>query len=351
MLVWILRSMTVAGAPLLTYYIISPDWRGLVGGLLCGLLLVAIEMLVESINLMTIIIGIVGAIMGLIVSKFVDMGIGQLQHEQLLFIWTKYHPLTQFLFIMLGLILAVRKSPELDDLDRDLTKIGKQRGKHVKVIDTSAIIDGRILDICETHWLSDTVIVPRFVLTEMHTLADSQDSMKRARGRRGLDILARLQESTDASFKVLEKDIPGLTDVDSKVIRLAAEMGAQVISTDFNMNKMAALESVTVLNINDLSTALKPVVLPGESMSIFVMKEGKEKEQGVGYLDDGTMVVVEEGRKWLGKRIEASVYSILQTSAGRMIFVKARGKNPEIETEDPQAPKPDPRRLKNDKAG
>ncbi|MDD4004872.1 MAG: hypothetical protein PHW69_06665 [Elusimicrobiaceae bacterium] len=349
MLIWILRFFAVAGAPLLTYYLISPDWRGLTGGLVCGLLLVAIEMLVESINLMTIIIGIVGAIMGLVVSKFMDMGMGQLQSEQLLTMWTKYHPLTQFLFIMLGLILAVRKSPELDDLDRDLTKIGKQRGKHVKVIDTSAIIDGRILDICDTHWLSDTVVVPRFVLTELHTLADSQDGMKRARGRRGLDILARLQENTDASFKVLEKDIPGLSDVDSKVIRLASEMGAQVISTDFNMNKMASLEGVVVLNINDLSTALKPVVLPGENMTIFVMKEGKEKEQGVGYLDDGTMVVVEEGRKWIGKRIEASVYSILQTSAGRMIFVKARGKNPEIEMEDPQAKQDSKRTMRHDK--
>jgi uncharacterized protein YacL len=336
------------GAPVMTYYFISPDWRGILGGTLCGLALVTVEILLESINLMTLIIGLAGAIMGLITAKFLGLGLAQLQNAPLSGLWDKYHPLIQFLFIMMGLILAIRKSPELDDLDKDLTKLGKIRGKYIKLIDTSSIIDGRILDVCETHWMSGTVIVPRFVLTELHALADSQDTMKRARGRRGLDILARLQENTETPFKIVEKDFPDLAGVDAKLIRLASEMGARVITTDFNMNKLAALESVTVLNINDLSTALKPVVLPGETMSIFVMKDGKEKEQGVGYLDDGTMVVVEEGRKWVGKRIEVAVYSILQTSAGRMIFVKARKEKPiEAEHELMKMPEPEPERVKN----
>ena len=192
------------------------------------------------------------------------------------------------------------------------------------MLDLTAIIDGRIIDICETHFLSGTLVVPRFVLNELHGLAESPDQMKRARGRRGLDILARLQDSKDIPFKVLDKDVPELKDTDAKLVRLARDMGANIVTTEFNMHKLASLEGVAVLNVNDLSTALKPVVLPGENMSLFVMKDGKEKEQGVGYLDDGTMVVVEDGRRWIGRRIEVAVYSILQTSSGRMIFAKAK---------------------------
>ena len=195
---------------------------------------------------------------------------------------------------------------------------------HLKIVDASAIIDGRIVDICEAHFISGTLAAPRFVLNELHALSESADQLKRARGRRGLDIVARLQELKGTPLRILDKDLPELKDADAKTVRLAHELGAQLITTDFNMHKLATLEGVTVLNINDLSTALKPVFLPGESMSIFVMKDGKEKEQGVGYLDDGTMVVVEEGRRWIGKRVEVSVYSILQTSAGRMIFAKAK---------------------------
>ncbi|HOX22833.1 MAG TPA: hypothetical protein PLL10_05165, partial [Elusimicrobiales bacterium] len=184
----------------------------------------------------------------------------------------------------------------------------------------------------ETHFISGTLVVPRFVLNELHALSDSQEQLKRARGRRGLDILARLQEIKSMPLRIMDKDLPELPDADAKSIRLARDMGAQVITTDFNMHKMAVLEGVTVLNVNDLSTALKPVVLPGENMSIFVMKDGKEKDQGVGYLDDGTMVVVEEGRRWIGKRVEASVYSILQTSSGRMIFAKAKPESKQQQT-------------------
>jgi uncharacterized protein YacL len=202
--------------------------------------------------------------------------------------------------------------------------MGKKRGANVKVLDTSAIIDGRLIDIGEAHFLSGSLIVPRFVLTELNFLADSPDPMKRARGRRGLDVLARLQENSEVPVKIMDSDFPDIAEVDEKVVRLAKDLGAKIITTDFNMNKVASLQGVLCLNVNDLGLALKPVVLPGESMPLFVMKEGKEREQGIGYLDDGTMVVVEDGRKQIGKRVDVGVTSILQTSAGRMIFARIR---------------------------
>lgn len=201
---------------------------------------------------------------------------------------------------------------------------GAQPGAAPKLVDASAIIDGRIVDICETHFISGTLVVPRLVVNELNAMAAEKDPMKSARGRRGLDILARLQELKCITLQIVDKDIAEVSGNEDKIARLARELGAQLVTTDFNMHKLAMLEGVTVLNVNDLSTALKPVVLPGENMFIFVMKDGKEKDQGVGYLDDGTMVVVEDGRRWIGKRVEAAVYSILQTSSGRMIFAKAR---------------------------
>jgi len=327
MLVWILRATALLGSPVLAYYFISPDWKGVLAGAISGAVLVAMEMLLESIKLMTLIIGLVGAILSIFLTKLLDYIVFQIDSPGLTFHWTRYHILTQFLLLMLGIILAIRKGPELDDLDKDITAINKKRGGGFKLLDSSAIIDGRIIDICDTHFLSGTLICPRFLVNELHSLAESPDQLKRARGRRGLDILARLQESKEIPFRVLDKDVPDIADIDAKTVRLARELGAQVITTDFNMHKLASLEGVTALNVNDLSTALKPVVLPGENMSLFVMKEGKEKEQGVGYLDDGTMVVVEDGRRWIGRRIEVAVYSILQTSAGRMIFAKAKWDN------------------------
>jgi uncharacterized protein YacL len=202
---------------------------------------------------------------------------------------------------------------------------GKRRGADMKVLDTSAIIDGRVVDVCETRFLSGSLIVPRFVLAEMHHLADSPDSLKRARGRRGLDILARLQENSEAPVRILDQDVPDIPDVDGKVVRLAKDLGAKVVTADFNLNKIASLEGVVCLNVTDLGTALKPVVLPGESMPLFIMKEGKERDQGIGYLDDGTMVVVEDGRRFIGKRVDVVVTSILQNPSGRMVFGKAKG--------------------------
>jgi len=329
MLIWIFRMTALIGAPAIAYNQISSDWKGIAAGAAIGVILVGMEYALESVNLMTMIIGLVGAISGVIVSKLFDYAVIQIDNESLLAWWTRYALLGRFCLALLGVMIAIRKVPELDELDKDIALLGKRRGKDMKILDTSVIVDGRITDICDTRFISGVLVVPRFVLSELHSLAESSDSLKRARGRRGLDILARLQESKEFPLKVLERDVPDTKEIDVKVVKVAKELGARVITTDFNMNKIAALEGVVVLNINDLATALKPVVLPGETMSIFIMKDGREKDQGIGYLDDGTMVVVEEGRRWIGKRIEVAVHSILQTAAGRMIFVKAKGEKQE----------------------
>jgi uncharacterized protein YacL len=325
MSIWLLRLLLLAGCPAIVYFQITHSVKGALVGLAVGVALVAIEIFIEGVNLMMIISAIVGAAGGIILARLVDYMVFQIGNESLYSDWDKYSALRYFAFGAFGMIVAIRKFPELDDLDKDILKMRKRRGADIKVIDTSAIIDGRVIDICDTKFLSGTIIVPRFILQELHHLADSPDAFRRARGRRGLDMLARLQENADIPLRILDKDILEISEVDGKVVRLARDMGAKVITTDFNLNKIAALENVVCLNVNDLCTALKPVVLPGESMAVYVMKEGKEREQGIGYLDDGTMVVVEEGRRSIGKRLEVGVTSILQTSAGRMIFGKAKG--------------------------
>ncbi|UOQ44643.1 PIN/TRAM domain-containing protein [Halobacillus salinarum] len=193
-----------------------------------------------------------------------------------------------------------------------------------KILDTSVIIDGRIADICETHFLEGTVVIPQFVLEELQHIADSSDGLKRNRGRRGLDILNRLQKDLPVNVEIYEGDFEDVQEVDSKLVKLAKVMDGIVVTNDFNLNKVCEFQNVQVLNINDLANAVKPVVLPGEEMTIQVIKDGKEQNQGVAYLDDGTMIVVEEGKDYIGKTIEVIVTSVLQTSAGRMIFAKPK---------------------------
>jgi uncharacterized protein YacL len=196
--------------------------------------------------------------------------------------------------------------------------------ENVKIMDTSVIIDGRIADVCETEFIDGTIIVPQFILQELQHIADSSDSLKRARGRRGLDILHRIQKMTHIDVRIVDEDFPKIREVDSKLIALAKKLTAKVITNDFNLNKVAELQGVTVLNINDLSNAVKPVALPGEGMRVFVLKEGKEAGQGVAYLDDGTMIIVENGRRLINKNVDVVVTSVLQTAAGRMIFTRIK---------------------------
>ncbi|PAQ15175.1 PIN/TRAM domain-containing protein [Bacillus sp. FJAT-42315] len=196
--------------------------------------------------------------------------------------------------------------------------------KFYKILDTSVIIDGRIADICQTGFLEGCIIIPQFVLEELQHIADSSDTLKRTKGRRGLDILNRIQKDIPVDVEIIERDFEDIHEVDSKLVKLAKEMNGIVVTNDFNLNKVCELQKVQVLNINDLANAVKPLVIPGEEMHVLVIKDGKEQKQGIAYLDDGTMIVVEEGRDYIGKHIDVVVTSVLQTSAGRMIFAKPK---------------------------
>jgi uncharacterized protein YacL len=220
-----------------------------------------------------------------------------------------------------GLVIGAHKGDMLN-----LSALGGVFGGEIstkqsfKILDTSVIIDGRIADIVETGFLDGVLVIPQFVLRELQLVADSADSMKRNRGRRGLDILQKIQKNPDLQVRIVEDDFPQVREVDMKLIELAKVYSCKVVTNDFNLNKVATLHGVEVLNINELANALKPVVLPGETMKVFILKEGKEFNQGVAYLDDGTMVVVDHAKKQISKTIEITVTSVLQTTAGKMIF-------------------------------
>jgi len=196
--------------------------------------------------------------------------------------------------------------------------------ENLKILDTSVIIDGRIADVCETGFLEGVFVLPQFILQELQHIADAADPIKRARGRRGLDILHKIQKMSRITVRIVDEDFPKIKEVDAKLVALAKLLNAKVITNDFNLNKVAELQGVSVLNINELASSLKPVVLPGETMKVFILKEGKEYNQGVAYLDDGTMVVVENARRLIGKNADVTVTSVLQTTAGRMIFSKPK---------------------------
>ncbi len=222
-----------------------------------------------------------------------------------------------------GLIVGAKKGDMLN-----LAALGgifggeKSSKKTFKILDTSVIIDGRIADIAETGFLDGVLVIPQFVLRELQLVADSADSMKRNRGRRGLDILQRIQKMAHLNVQIVEEDFPQVREVDMKLIELAKVYDCKIVTNDFNLNKVAQLHGVEVLNINELANSLKPIVLPGETMRVFILKEGKEYNQGVAYLDDGTMVVVDNAKKMISKTIDISVTSVLQTTAGKMIFGK-----------------------------
>jgi uncharacterized protein YacL len=323
MLIHVMRGVVALAGPLIGYTQVSKDAKGILVGLAAAAVVIGIELLIERVPLDAVISAVIGAVMGLVAARLVNWSIFLLDNESLYALAQKYSLLTHFALAALGVMIAVQKRSELELLDRDLiVKGGKKKSLTTHLVDTSVLIDGRVADICDTKFIAGTLVVPRFILRELQTVADSGDGAKRARGRRGLDILARLQENPDVPVRIFDKDYPEIKETDSKLVALAKDLGARVLTTDFNLNKVAALQGVTVLNVNDLANAMKPVVLPGEVMTIFLLKEGKERDQGVAYLDDGTMVVVEDGRRGLGQKVKVTVSSILQTSAGRMIFAK-----------------------------
>lgn len=246
--------------------------------------------------------------------------------------------LGSIIILLLNLVAAIIGADvfikKKEDISALLSGLKKGQGKEkknkttlktiAKILDTSVIIDGRIFDICQTGFVEGPLVIPNFVLDELRHISDSSDSLKRTRGRRGLDILNKIQKELDIETQIWEGDFPEIAEVDSKLLKLAQVLKGKVVTNDFNLNKVAEFQGVPVLNINELANAIKPVVLPGEEMKVLVVKDGKESTQGVAYLDDGTMIVVEGGRKYMGVQLDVLVTSVLQTAAGRMIFAKPK---------------------------
>ena len=324
----------------ITCYLIRPfnlpaTWDAVVGALV-GLSIVLFEWKLRYVSLKRLIGAAIGSVLGIIGAYMFSLVIRNSLPENQTRSFMQI--MVMLLMAYVGLIVGANKGDLLN-----LSALGgvfggeKQFRKSYKILDTSVIIDGRIADIAETAFLDGIIVIPQFVLRELQLVADSADSLKRNRGRRGLDILQKLQKSAHLQIQIVEDDFPAVREVDLKLIELAKVYEAKIITNDFNLNKVAQLQGVDVLNINELANSLKPIVLPGEIMKVFVLKEGKEYNQGVAYLDDGTMVVVDNARKMIGKTIDISVTSVLQTTAGKMIFGKWDERNGGRTEQRPQA--------------
>ncbi len=288
-------------------------------GLLFSILVILFEIRLERASLKRLIGAAVGSTMG-ILGAYLTMLV--LSHTTMQ-TGTRSFLGVAVLLVMayVGLIVGAQKGDMLN-LQALGGLFGTERGtRHTyKIFDTSVIIDGRVADVCEAHFVDGTLLVPQFVLRELQMVADSADALKRQRGRRGLEVLQRIQKIPDLDVEIAEDDFPNVPDVDMKLIELAKRYNAKIVTNDFNLNKVATLQGIDVLNVNQLANALKPVVLPGEAMRVFILREGKEYNQGVAYLDDGTMVVVDGARKMINKTIDITVTSVHQTPAGKMIF-------------------------------
>ncbi|MGL5649466.1 MAG: PIN/TRAM domain-containing protein [Clostridium sp.] len=294
-----------------------------------------VEANMKNISVNEIIYGAIGALVLLMITYFFGKGLNNIY-----LIGPLLYTLLNIVAAILGMKIMISKKDDINNMLMSIKKerkekpVKEKKGKPVKitkgykpfpkVLDTSVIIDGRIYDICQTGFIEGPLVIPSFVLDELRHISDSSDSLKRVRGRRGLDILNKIQKEIDIETQIWEGDFPKIAEVDAKLLKLAQVMNGKVITNDYNLNKVAEVQGVPVLNINELSNAIKPVVIPGEEMIVEVVKDGKEPTQGVAYLDDGTMIVVEGGRSCMGKTITVIVTSVLQTAAGRMIFAKPK---------------------------
>lgn len=291
-------------------------WKYILPAIAEGCLLVIFISEIKGMRLhpMAYIGGFLGTILGLVIGSLLGyVFLDNLEGGIFLFI------LINSVFGYIGYSIGLEWGKELVHLPV-FRNTGRGDSPKRKILDTSVIIDGRIPDICDAGFIDGILVAPQFILNELQHIADSSDPLKRARGRRGLDILNRLQKSPQVTIEITDKDFPKIKEVDSKLIALAKDIEADVLTNDFNLNKIAQIQGVNVLNINQLANAVKPIVLPGESLTVNITKQGKERGQGVAYLEDGTMVVVEQGESMLNKGAEVVVTSILQTPAGRMIF-------------------------------
>lgn len=301
---------------LLTQY----PWLGALLGVLGGFFVILVDLYFKRLTVRNILSVLIGSTLG--------FGANQLLMQIVNYLNVPAETLDQVgiisaaMFCYLGAVTILRGQEEFTTMIPFVKLSEKGASEDIILLDTSVIVDGRIADICETAFLSGKLHLPRFVLKELQLIADSSDPLKRNRGRRGLDVLNRMKNNPMVEIKINETDFPELNTVDAKLVKLAITIGGRVFTNDYNLNKVAELQGVRVLNINELANALKPVVIPGETLQVRVLKEGKEQDQGVAYLDDGTMVVVDGGRKKIGQTLSVTITSVLQTQAGRMIFAR-----------------------------
>lgn len=293
-------------------------------GLLFGLLVVLLERRLRRVPGKAILQALAGFAVGLLVGRVAYAAVGNVLTDLPGFVGLFAETLCLVGGGYLGVRIALDKGREWN-LAGFIRLLKEQpRAESYKLLDTSVIIDGRIADITETGFLEGTLVIPQFILRELQHIADSSDPLKRNRGRRGLDILQKIQKKVDIRVEISDMEFPEIREVDNKLVAMAKALHAKIVTNDFNLNKVAELHGVGVLNINELTNALRPVVLPGEDMRVYVLKEGKEYNQGIAYLDDGTMVVVDNGRRHIGQTIDVCVTSVLQTTAGRMIFSRLK---------------------------
>lgn len=290
-------------------------------GALAALLVILFELRIRALSLRRLVGAVLGSVLGIFAAALFCLVLRSAPLDGATSAALQIFVLLLMSYV--GLLVGTNKGDLLNPSALGTAFSGEHPAQRIaKILDTSVIIDGRVADIAEAGFLDGPLVIPEFVLRELQSVADSTDGSKRQRGRRGLDMLHRMQSNTLLDVQIVSEDFPSIREVDLKLLELAKKRNAKVVTNDFNLNKVAHLHRVDVLNINDLANALKPVVLPGERMTITILKEGKEASQGVGYLDDGTMVVVDHARKLIGRTLEISVTSVLQTASGKMIFGK-----------------------------
>jgi len=319
----LVRILFAIGSMLIGYQVLDIKNTGILGavfGLLAALLIIISEIGMRKISTRGLSSVVFGLILGLIMAKLVTdaFSLIPISSETLSFIRVALTTV----FCYLGMVIGVRGKDEFNIIIPYVRLRRQDQIEEVTILDTSVIIDGRIVDICKAKFLEGKLIIPRFVLKELQQIADSTDPIKRQRGRRGLEILHIIQKELGANIALHEEEFPEVSEVDSKLVKLAQLLEAKIMTVDFNLNRVASFQGIKILNINELVNALKPVVFTGEEMHVKLIKEGKEHNQAVGYLDDGTMVVVEDSRRLIGQEVKVVVTSVLQTQAGRMIFTK-----------------------------
>lgn len=333
MKIWTIRLSFVLASAAICYVVYDGDYFAVLAALAVALLLVAAEFCLHLSRTRSIVASLIGVSVGLLISLGVLALLSQPHRNLTIVLVLSLGYAGMMIGYSLSTTLNLTELLRLNGVSRPGESRAPHAGNNFKILDTSVIIDGRILEICQTKFIEGTLVIPRFVLNELQRIADSTDSLRRNKGRRGFDILRALQNNPAIVVEITEEDAPHLTEVDAKLVHVAQERDATIVTNDLNLNKVAELQSVKVLNINELSNAVRPVVIAGEVIQVFLLKEGKESNQGVGYLDDGTMVIVEDGKPYIGKMLNVEVTQMLRTSAGQMIFTRIKPDEMDIDEE------------------